>query len=277
MLDIARASLTVGYGGGFNPTDTVLWFPFHMAHFMLPLFLLGPYSSPSFIRPFVSTMPRSLRRYTAERLAMAVTKVWADRFVDIPWLAEVEFLEARGIITFLGTSRERPDLVGQDGAMAWHVLESKGRLNSTSVKGPLGKAKRQAGRVATVNGVAPGLTIGCVLHSKAGLLHLTLDDPPPKDDAPLKAEIRMERFYATYYHDLRNLISKSEFHTREHGKQLYYTVKLSSAPDKLSLGLLKPIHDDIMKGVELLRKEPIHSQSNGLQSIGKDGTALFVD
>ncbi len=236
-LDIARASVTVGYGGGYAPYDPLWLWPFHLTHFTLPFILLQPIADPSIIRPFLSLVPRSIRRYVAERLAMAVTKVWADKFVQIPWLAEVEFIEALGIIQFDRTSRERPDLAGQDGHQTWHVLEAKGRPNSTSIAAILAKAKQQASRVQTINGSAPGLTLGSVLHSHANGLHLTLDDPPSDNDKGFNAKIREDLFYFAYYQGIRAMLASSETVTREYSGRTYETIKVSDGSYRVSFGL----------------------------------------
>jgi hypothetical protein len=276
-LDIARASVTVGYGGGYAPYNLMWLTPFHITHFTLPFIFLGPIIDPLIIRQILSRVPRSIRRYVTERLAMAVTKVWADKFVQISWLAEIEFLEVLGIIKFDRSSKERPDLAGQDIHQTWHVFEAKGRPSLKNIIHVLAKAKQQASRVQTIDGTVPGLTVGSVLHTQGKSLHLTLDDPPPDNDKGINAKINEEKFYLAYYHGIRAMIDLNKRKKREYSGRIYETIKVYDDNCQVSLGLLDIIHQDVKKGVHTLRNEPIKASIDEIHSIGGDGTAIFVD
>lgn len=66
------------------------------------------------------------------RLGMAITKLVAERELNIPWLLHVDRLVELGIATITTGTKERGDLAGLDIDNIWHVLESKGRSNKPS-------------------------------------------------------------------------------------------------------------------------------------------------
>lgn len=111
-------------------------------------------------------------------LGMAVCKLFASRVLDTPWLLHLDvFGDQLSAATKSG--RSRPDLIGQNTSGAWHVFESKGRAGSPSAKDRM-KAKQQAQRLVTVNGVACALHIGSFAFFRKDELEFYWRDPEPE-------------------------------------------------------------------------------------------------
>ena len=112
-------------------------------------------------------------------LGMVVCKVFADQFLDTPWLLHLDVFReqlAPGILT----GRSRPDLVGQDTSGLWHAFECKGRSN---IPGEYEKsrAKSQAQRLVSVDGQNCDLQIGAITYFRNDILHFYWRDPEPVD------------------------------------------------------------------------------------------------
>jgi hypothetical protein len=83
--------------------------------------------------------------------------------------------------------RCRPDLVGETTAGGWIALECKGRILRPSADAKQ-KAKEQAERITTVDGVAPLVNAGCITFFKRNVLQFFWRDPTP-DPARIKHPI----------------------------------------------------------------------------------------
>ena len=123
-------------------------------------------------------------------LGMAVCKLFASRMLRAPWLLHLDVFRDQLDPATLG-GRSRPDLVGQDANGAWHAFETKGRSSVPSSEDQR-KAKAQAQRLVSVNGLACSLHIGSFAFFRGDELEFYWRDPEPEESEKLEPiEIRV--------------------------------------------------------------------------------------
>jgi hypothetical protein len=113
-------------------------------------------------------------------LGMVFCKLFAAMHLNIPWLLHVDVFKDQLNTSFL-TGRSRPDLVGQDvtGA-AWAVFESKGRASNPSSQ-DRSKAKAQAGRILSVDGIVCAPLVASFTYFRGDTLKMICEDPEGRD------------------------------------------------------------------------------------------------
>jgi hypothetical protein len=112
-------------------------------------------------------------------LGLAVAKVFADKCLNTPWLLHLDVFRPQLNVALAG--RSRPDLVGETRGGAWIALECKGRISQPSQNAKQ-KAKEQAERITTIQGVAPIVNAGCITFFKQDVLQFFWRDPTPDPD-----------------------------------------------------------------------------------------------
>jgi len=164
---------------------------------------------------------RRLRRTTAARtldpsekgavnyfLGLTMCKLFADKLLSVPWLLHLDVFRPQ-LDPFL-TGRSRPDLVGQTTNGSWVALECKGRVTGPSDNAK-NRAKQQALRLVSVNGVAPSMHIGGICYFRDDVLQFFWRDPIP-DRLEVKNPIRMEiepSAWRYHYAPVLNLIASN--------------------------------------------------------------------
>jgi len=113
-------------------------------------------------------------------LAMALTKLTAEKRLRVPWLCHLERLLATGAAELTAGTAERGDLAGKDSRNRWHVLEAKGRSYNVAST-VIDEAKSQASRVTSVNGVKPSTTSSCIARFFTVPISIDLEDPDSQD------------------------------------------------------------------------------------------------
>jgi hypothetical protein len=139
-------------------------------------------------------------------LGLAICKLFADKLLGAPWMLHLDVFRPQLNPVLIG--RSRPDLVGETIGGDWLALESKGRA---SVPGAIAKdkAKEQAERLVSVNGVTPSLNIGCITFFRGDALEFFWRDPTP-DRSSVKGPIEVQldpRAWSFYYRPILDLIS----------------------------------------------------------------------
>ena len=110
-------------------------------------------------------------------LDMTICKLFAHKFLKIPWLLHLDVCRPKLNPVLQGISR--PDLVGQDqNGLRWHAFECKGRANVPDGR-TLKKAKDQAQRVISVNGSNCNFNMAAITYFKRDILHFLWCDPDP--------------------------------------------------------------------------------------------------
>jgi hypothetical protein len=119
-------------------------------------------------------------------IGMTTTKVFADLFLNTPWLMHLDrYRQAYGIA--LKPGRTRPDLVGPSSTSTmtdWLVAEAKGRTNAVRDY-DVDHMAQQKQRVVSIGGAPPETTFGLAAHFATGELEARVVDPPSSGpDAP---------------------------------------------------------------------------------------------
>jgi hypothetical protein len=139
-------------------------------------------------------------------LGMTLCKLFASRLLDTPWLLHLDVF--RPFLNPILLGRSRPDLVGENNAGHWHAFESKGRSSHPSSDDKQ-KAKSQAQRLVSVNGIACSLHIGSFASFKADLLEFYWKDPEADPKEPIELPPPNEE-WRHYYEPSLSLASYSE-------------------------------------------------------------------
>jgi hypothetical protein len=141
-------------------------------------------------------------------LGLVVCKLFADRLLNAPWMMHLDIWRSQ--LGAVLTGRSRPDLVGKiRGGNSWIALECKGRVSKPDSDSK-NKAKDQALRLVSVNGVAPSLHIGGFAYFRSDVLQFYWRDPTP--ERPIKNPIHVEvaeSDWRYYYGPVLDLIRAS--------------------------------------------------------------------
>lgn len=223
------------------------------------------------------------------RLGMGVTKLVAEKLLDIPWLLHVDKLVSNGMASIVSGTRERGDLAGLDLNLNWHVLEAKGRSNPPS-KNDVIKGKNQAGRIVTINGKVPETKSVCMSYFNKQYTETQFIDPiDGESEVPTKWRIRLEDYLIFYYKEILNEIYNNEIdadyrkiyiNNKEHE---FIIFSFSQYPFSIGiyLPLIKAIESyslDMMSKLQELQSDIYEEKnkiSNKSMSIGLDGIAIF--
>lgn len=135
------------------------------------------------------------------RLGVAGTSLLASKLLGVPALHHVASIFAW--LGMPGGGNVRPDFAGQDTALNWVVLESKGSARNTAPNQFVADAKMQATAVATVLGspVASSVASVTMLRTVAGPIHAHVEDPPV-DEADNKA-VHLDNFERAFLEEQR--------------------------------------------------------------------------
>ena len=169
-------------------------------------------------------------------LGMATCKLFARRLLNTPWLLHLDVFRDQLNPAILG-GRSRPDLVGQDISGAWHAFETKGRSSVPSSQDKI-KAKAQAQRLVSVNGLACSLHVGSFAFFRQEELEFYWRDPDPEEtekQEPIEIKITDDD-WAYYYAPALALASEpgSDF-LREQAQEIDLEVEIHPKVSRLLL------------------------------------------
>ncbi len=133
-------------------------------------------------------------------LGMSFAKLYAEKYLGVPWLMHISRYGGRNAIKYLG--KGRPDLFGPDKEGNWVVLEAKGRQRVTS--GLLDKIKLQTSMVDTINGVEPRFRVGVTARQSKTALDMVVIDPEKDADAE-RLDIDPAEWIAEFYGPITGL------------------------------------------------------------------------
>lgn len=143
----------------------------------------------------------SEKRGASYQLGLTLTKAFATKVLQVPWLMHIDVYKDQ-FSTPLGKSRSRPDLMGSTPGGQWVVFESKGRVSEPDDKA-LKKAKKQARRITSINGIPPTLKASLFTYfDRDDELCLITEDPigSNKDDIPFQInKVTLEKLIQDYY------------------------------------------------------------------------------
>ena len=143
-------------------------------------------------------------------LGMAVCKLFASRLLSTPWLLHLDVFRDQLSPAIL-RGRSRPDLVGQDINGCWHAFETKGRSSVPSSEAK-DKAKTQAERLVSVDGINCSLQIGSFAYFRQDELEFYWRDPEPEEPEKLEPiEVKVtDDNWEFYYAPAAALADESE-------------------------------------------------------------------
>jgi hypothetical protein len=189
--DVLRAAVTVGrpnwryvFRHGMSSAYEAL---FRWSLIRMTLEQSGPRATRFCRTQAARTLDPSEKGAVNYFLGLAVAKLFADKLLDAPWMLHLDVF--RPNLNVVLSSRSRPDLVGATSSGQWLAFECKGRVSEpdASVKT---KAKYQAQRVVTVNGIAPAFAVGALTYFKNDTLRFFWRDPEP--DLGIRNPIRLD-------------------------------------------------------------------------------------
>ena len=131
-------------------------------------------------------------------LGLVVCKLFADKLLNAPWMMHLDIWRTQmGAVL---TGRSRPDLVGKiRGGNSWIALECKGRVSKPDSDSK-DKAKDQALRLVSVNGVSPTLHIGGFAYFRSDVLQFFWQDPTPEGPIRNPIHVKVEEEDWRYYY-----------------------------------------------------------------------------
>ncbi|MBM4300229.1 MAG: hypothetical protein FJ121_01680 [Deltaproteobacteria bacterium] len=202
-------------------------------------------------------------------LGMVLCKLFSWKCLDAPWAMHLDVFRPQ--LNPVLTGRSRPDLIAETSSQEWVALEAKGRI-SIPGNDPKAKAKQQAQRVVSVNGVAPRFYIGCITYFRNDVLQFFWRDPdPPKDKPKHPIEVTLdEGMWRHYYQPVLELLrSQSPYFE----KMVHEAVLLPIKELDLEVGIhpliLEPLtHEQWGDARKLCLKEADAFHKAGYQSDG---------
>lgn len=143
-------------------------------------------------------------------LGMTFCKLFCAKLLNTPWLLHLDVFRPTldPKLDSALSRRSRPDLVGQDSSLnQWHGFECKGRVSPPDFE-VKNKAKDQAQRLISINGVPCSLHVGTVTYFRNDYLNFYWRDPPPQDDEPIPLRLP-EDAWGYHYSPVTELITAS--------------------------------------------------------------------
>lgn len=178
-------------------------------------------------------------------LGQAMTDIVCRQVLRVNWLMHIERYAYRYGVRF-GTTRIRPDLFGWSPA-GWVVAEAKGRSGGMESALP-GKMVAQKRSVASIQGAAPDIALGCVASfpPRSEVLHLDAFDPT---EAAIEAvdldEITLDRMVQAYYEPFLSALQVGQIESANDGRTI-----ARFADFGVRIGLSSSILERLQSGVE---------------------------
>ena len=143
-------------------------------------------------------------------LGMTFCKLFSSKLLGAPWLLHLDVWRSQLNVQLSG--RSRPDLVGNNERTGkWYGFECKGRVSRPD-QGVKDKAKEQATRIASVNGISCSLHVAAITYFVNDVINFYWCDPPPREDGGGDhIELRLPNdVWQNYYGLVAELIAPSE-------------------------------------------------------------------
>jgi hypothetical protein len=203
-------------------------------------------------------------------LGMTLTKLFADRLLDIPLLWHVS-TSSQAISFILGKSR--PDLIGCSSKLnEWIVAEAKGRSDGFDSSALL-KAKAQSKMITTINGKNPKFRFGSESYFSPYLC-IKLEDPPAEREA-VPVEFKIDQAVGEYYSILPMLQERG---SEERIRGITY-LTMHDEDVGVTIGLpahfILPTLESALPASE--SPQPLDTRANQLEYLGKDGYFIRLD
>ena len=133
-------------------------------------------------------------------LGMIFCKLFSSELLGAPWLLHLDLWRSQLKVQLSG--RSRPDLIGNDEKTGkWYGFECKGRVSrpDQSVKD---KAKYQASRIVSVDGISCTLRVAAITYFANDVLNFYWCDPPPSEDEVDQIKLEIDNDVWQHYYGL---------------------------------------------------------------------------
>jgi hypothetical protein len=160
------------------------------------------------LSPAFKNLDSSEKGVVSFYLGMAMTKIYADKMLNIPWMMHISRYEVDWAVTY-GANPNRPDLFGCNASGEWAVAEAKGRSRVTNRL--VTKMQQQKSAVASIQGVVPTYRYGSATRFDRGRLALRVVDPPRRrraQDVPLDPAA----WLVDYYRPIVDMLEQTDAH-----------------------------------------------------------------
>ena len=205
--DILWAAITVGRPNRYNVFRygyaSVYDALFRWSLIRMALEQYDPTTSYLYRTDAAKTLDPSEKSAVSYFLGMTFCKLFATKLLNTPWLLHLDV--CRPQIDPILSGRSRPDLVGQEhGTNLWYAFESKGRSNpmDSNVKD---RAKIQAQRLLSVNGIACSMHIGAITYFRNDVLEFYWKDPISEKESDIKINLPRD-MWRYYYNPVTEII-----------------------------------------------------------------------
>mgnify|MGYP001240524859 CR=1 FL=1 len=220
------------------------------------------------------------------KLGMGISKIIAEKYLNIPYIQNVDALINEGIINLTKGTNERGDLVGIDINKNWHVIEAKGRTSKLTSSIKI-KAKTQVEKISKIDKKKPKTKSYCITHINKNRSEIFLNDPDGSTTNVVELEINDKMFIKNYY----DRIFSNYYHTNSNIEVFFVNYDLIfklffTGSDNLYIGIENRLFQDLNQdNLDFLQDLPLLisnyknliNLSNEVISFGSDGTLLFRD
>lgn len=203
---------------------------------------------------------------TSYLLGLVMAKLMSQIYLGVPWLMHLDVYRDRVEARLSG--RSRPDLIGQNVANEWVVVEAKGRTGPRDA-GALAQAKNQAGEIVSIGGDHPILRVGLMAHFTKGWLEVDWEDPEREESQEeVRVDLRGSELKEGYYRPFERLFTtlRDRTTTEMIGDQEFRIVPVETADLEVGRAVAHSRH----VGLEYQRFwQGIHRE--GRVAVGGDG------
>lgn len=173
-------------------------------------------------------------------LGLTSAKLFAEKYLDIPWLMHLDVYKNKLTIRTSSKSKSRPDLIGHHSSGDWYVIEAKGRTNALDKK-VIPAAKKQTKKLLAINGKPPTLRVALASYFDDEQLHVHWEDPEGEERDLPELVVERRTFLDDYYETIVDLLSRDNREIHLGATELPFLIDAIPEAD-LSVGLSAPAY-----------------------------------
>ena len=243
-------------------------------HKALAILTVTDWSAESLRIPaYYGRLEQSEKTALAYWTGMALSKLVADVYLNIPWLQHIRSLRQQGLVTVSPPLTESlPDLAGLDCGGRWHVIEAKARRRSPS-KRDSETWKKQANVVTQIDGKPPSTSTYCAALW-GDPYSVQVVDPTPNEDGAngMQLAIKTTSFMKAYYQPVIEFVGMDTLGGANPDEPVFRTAGYDPVTDRYyELGLLPRIYHAIRSGTHVV---PVNHYLDDYGYMGSDGIAI---
>ncbi|MEV4284044.1 hypothetical protein AB0K40_00925 [Nonomuraea bangladeshensis] len=244
--DLAHALFTTGRAPGDTARHGLasVWEWLHRVS-LIPAYLRSRPANNRVVRSsLANALDRSEKVAVSYAIGQAMTQIFSEHILQIPFLMHIDRYATRYGIAFTG--KKRPDLFGLHPPGDWVVAESKGRSGSmeSDLRQKLIDQKRS---VRSIKGVPPSLAYGCVASFPrnqwgTGSLRLDLFDPVEDEVGAVDIPADIDSFILAYYEPFMAAISAGDSGADLDSTNAYFA---NFTQFRMRFGVIRPVYERI--------------------------------